>query len=66
MGMAFINGFSARCRDCKWFVPDEFHIKNDIHDGTCSNTKHVKTHGGGKGRTNSDDRACFDSEEKEA
>lgn len=66
MGFAFINGNSARCRDCKWFVNTGKLTLDDWHDGTCGNKKHVKTHGGGAGRVNADQMTCFDSEPKEA
>ena len=61
MGLAFVNGFSARCSDCVFFEPTGKRSTDDWSDGRCTNTRHVKTHGG-VDRTNSRMHTCFDAE----
>lgn len=64
MALVFINGNSARCRDCGYYEYTGKLSAADPHDGRCTNAKHVKTHGGGSGRVNGKQRTCFDAEGK--
>ncbi len=65
MSLVFINGNSANCSDCKYYEYTGGQKDRDPDNGRCTNTKHVRTHGGGSGRVSGKQRTCFDAEEKE-
>ena len=65
MSLTYINGNSARCRDCVYFEHTGKLHRNDPHDGRCTNARHVKTHGGGSGRVDSWQMTCFDADGKD-
>jgi len=60
MGIGFINGFSARCQDCKWFRSVEYIPEGQWWDGYCYNRKHCKKVF--PERALSERIECFDSE----
>lgn len=65
MSFAFVNGYSARCKDCAFFEQTGKRSLADWSDGHCTNKRHVRTHGGGSGRVNGKQHTCFDAEEKD-
>ena len=60
MGIGYINGFSARCRDCKWFRSIDYEPEGNWYDGWCYNRKHCKKVF--PDTKNGDQIECFDSE----
>ncbi len=64
MGLAFVDGFSARCKDCLFFEHTGKRSTDDWSDGRCANAKHIKTHGG-VDRVNGRMQTCFDAERKD-
>ena len=64
MSIDSVKGFTACCRDCKWYM--YLGGKHPAGDGECTNIVHA-----GKGRktpyrVDSRNTACFDAEEKES